>query len=115
MDERFVPDVVGEVEDVAAAAERAGAADHLDLLEIAHRAGDRRRARVQQLGQLGGGELALVGDDQRGEDPRGHAVHAAAGELLGQLLQHPAARCVGAAAACHGDDGATARVKDLNR
>jgi hypothetical protein len=61
----------------AAGTRRAGcrltlAADHADVLQVAHGAGDRGRAGPEQLGEPGGRQAARVGDQQGGEHPGGH-------------------------------------------
>jgi len=71
---------------VAALARLAATRHHPKLRQVAHRAGDRRRADLQQLGQLGRGEPAVVVGEERGEHPRGHARHARLRQvLLGRL------------------------------
>ena len=60
----------------SAAAGLALTADHADLLQVAHGAGDRGRAGPEQPGELGGRQAARVGDQQGGEHPGRHRRNA---------------------------------------
>ena len=66
---RVVPGVVVDDVHVAARAALPLAAQHAELLEVAHRPGDPGRADVERGAQLGRGHPAVVVDQQRGEHP----------------------------------------------
>ena len=74
------PGVVVDDVDVAAGPALALAVDEADLGEVAHRAGDRRRAHAERLDQLGGGHPAVLVDRQRGEHPGGEPLQPGVGQ-----------------------------------
>ena len=60
-----------------------------DLLQVAHRIGDRSRTDLEHLRELRRGAPAVVGDEERDEHPGRHPRNPSLGEREGTPLDEP--------------------------
>src|SRR5262249_31153361 len=88
----LIPDVGGHLVVLAPRAGLTRGGDQADLDQVPDTAGHRRRARLEQIGELSRGQAAGVRGQQGHEDARWGAREASLSELPGEALDEVAYR-----------------------